>query len=82
MSLVEPRSVIAEELKKCGMEVSQFLSVKPGIAGYWQVSGRSEVGYPERVEVELFYVYNQSLFLDIVILVKTVFMVLLRKGAY
>lgn len=82
MSLVGPRPVVEEELKEYGMEVSKFLSVKPGITGYWQVSGRSEVGYPERVDVELFYVYNQSLLLDIVILVKTVFMVLLRKGAY
>ncbi|WP_370454553.1 hypothetical protein [Geobacillus sp. C56-T2] len=46
------------------------------------MSGRSELGYPERVDVELFYVYNQSLILDMIILVKTVFMVLLRKGAY
>ncbi|MBE2904506.1 sugar transferase [Anoxybacillus flavithermus] len=82
MSLVGPRPVVEEELKEYGSDVAKFLSVKPGMTGYWQVSGRSEVGYPERVDVELFYVYNQSLFLDIVILVKTVFMVVLRKGAY
>lgn len=56
MSLVGPRPVVEEELKEYGMEVTKFLSVKPGITGYWQVSGRSEVGYPERVDVELFYV--------------------------
>jgi exopolysaccharide production protein ExoY len=82
MSLVGPRPVVEEELKEYGMKVTKFLSVKPGITGYWQVSGRSEIGYPERVNIELFYINNQSLFLDIVILVKTVFMVLLRKGAY
>lgn len=82
MSLVGPRPVVEEELKEYGMEVSKFLSVKPGMTGYWQVSGRSEVGYPERVDVELFYVEHQSLFLDIAILLKTVAMVLLRKGAY
>ncbi|MBB6176103.1 lipopolysaccharide/colanic/teichoic acid biosynthesis glycosyltransferase [Anoxybacillus tengchongensis] len=82
MSLVGPRPVVEEELKEYGREVSKFLSVKPGMTGYWQVSGRSEVGYPERVNVELFYVEHQSLILDIVILVKTVFMVVLRRGAY
>lgn len=82
MSLVGPRPVVEEELKEYGSEVSKFLSVKPGMTGYWQVSGRSEVGYPERVDVELFYVEHQSLFLDIAILLKTVAMVLLRKGAY
>ncbi|EPZ37944.1 hypothetical protein C289_2001 [Anoxybacillus ayderensis] len=82
MSLVGPRPVVEEELKEYGREVSKFLSVKPGMTGYWQVSGRSEVGYPERVDVELFYVDHQSLVLDIVILMKTMFMVVLRRGAY
>lgn len=82
MSLVGPRPVVEEELKEYGSNVSKFLSVKPGMTGYWQVSGRSAVGYPERVNVELFYVDHQSLILDIVILVKTVFMVVLRRGAY
>lgn len=50
--MVGPRPVVEEELKEYGREVSKFLSVKPGITGYWQVSGRSEVGYPERVDLE------------------------------
>ncbi|MGG3832893.1 sugar transferase [Geobacillus thermocatenulatus] len=74
--------MIEEELKSYKMGVLKFLSVKPRITGYWKVSEKREVRYLKRVDVELFYVYNQSLFLDIVILVKTVFMVLLRKGAY
>ncbi|WP_192951149.1 sugar transferase [Anoxybacillus flavithermus] len=82
MSLVGPRPVVEEELKEYGSDVAKFLSVKPGMTGYWQVSGRSEVGYPERVDVELFYVEHQSLVLDVIILLKTVGMVLLRKGAY
>ncbi|WP_179876790.1 sugar transferase, partial [Bacillus wiedmannii] len=49
---------------------------------YWQVSGRSDVGYPERVDLELHYVYNASLFFDIKILFLTVVNVILRKGAY
>lgn len=82
MSLVGPRPVITEELKEYGAKTEHFLSVKPGLTGYWQVSGRSDVGYPERVDIELYYVYNQSLRLDIYILFKTVIDVLLRRGAY
>ncbi|WP_429712852.1 sugar transferase [Bacillus rhizoplanae] len=82
MSLVGPRPVVEEELKEYGSRTSDFLSVSPGLTGYWQVSGRSDIGYPERVDIELYYVYNQSLKLDIAILFKTVLLVVLRKGAY
>ncbi|WP_238594642.1 sugar transferase [Caenibacillus caldisaponilyticus] len=82
MSLVGPRPVVEEELIEYGAKVSHFLSVKPGITGYWQVNGRSNVGYPERVDIELFYVYNQSLRLDIIILLKTVLSVITKKGAF
>jgi exopolysaccharide production protein ExoY len=82
MSLVGPRPVVKEELKEYGNRQKEFLSVKPGITGYWQVSGRSNVGYPERVDLELYYVYNQSIFLDIKIILNTIWIVLLKKGAY
>nr|WP_241742045.1 sugar transferase [Shouchella lehensis] len=82
MSLVGPRPVVKPELEEYGDHLDKFLSVKPGVTGYWQVSGRSDVVYPERVNVELYYVYNRSLKLDIKILFKTVSQVLLRKGAY
>jgi exopolysaccharide production protein ExoY len=82
MSLVGPRPVVLEELNEYKEKKSEFLSVKPGITGYWQVCGRSDVGYPERVDIELYYVYNKSLALDIKILFKTVIQVILRKGAY
>ncbi|MED4322574.1 sugar transferase, partial [Weizmannia sp. CD-2023] len=52
------------------------------VTGYWQVSGRSNVGYPERVNLELYYVNNQSLLFDLYIFLKTIFMVILKKGAY
>lgn len=51
MSLVGPRPVVQEELIEYGKRKDEFLSVKPGLTGYWQVSGRSDVGYPERVEL-------------------------------
>ncbi|WP_459226921.1 sugar transferase [Rossellomorea arthrocnemi] len=82
MSLVGPRPVVTEELREYGEKVNQFLAVKPGLTGFWQVSGRSNVGYPERVDLELHYVYNQSLLFDIKIILLTVWMVLLKKGAY
>ncbi|WP_456364712.1 sugar transferase [Priestia aryabhattai] len=82
MSLVGPRPVVNEELKEYGTRLNEFLSVKPGLTGYWQISGRSEVGYPERAELELYYVYNQSLILDVRIIFFTIYQVFLRKGAY
>ncbi|MFC5985547.1 sugar transferase [Marinicrinis lubricantis] len=82
MSLVGPRPVVEEELQEYEHLMFDFLSVKPGVTGYWQVSGRSETGYPERVDIELYYVYNQSIALDLKILFKTIFAVLKRKGAY
>lgn len=82
MSIVGPRPVVEEELKEYKYRKDDFLSVKPGITGYWQVSGRSEVGYPERVNLELYYVYNQSFFMDMKILLKTIVVVFLKKGAY
>ncbi|WP_275580786.1 sugar transferase [Aquibacillus albus] len=82
MSLVGPRPIVEEELKEYGSRSYEFLSAKPGVTGYWQVSGRSEVGYPERVDLELYYVYNQSFYLDVKILVQTFLVVFLRKGAF
>jgi exopolysaccharide production protein ExoY len=82
MSLVGPRPVVVEELREYGNRVDEFLSVKPGMTGYWAVSGRSDINYPERVNLELYYVNNQSLWFDMKILVSTVITVLFRKGAY
>ncbi|QOW29942.1 sugar transferase [Bacillus cereus] len=82
MSLVGPRPVVQEELVEYGERKDEFLSVKPGLTGYWQVSGRSDVGYPERVDLELYYAYNSSLWLDIKILLLTVKNVVVGKGAY
>lgn len=82
MSLVGPRPIIEEELHEYKEFKDDFLSVKPGLTGYWQVNGRSKIGYPERVSFELYYVYNQSILLDLKIIFHTVLIVLLRKGAY
>jgi len=83
MSLVGPRPVVKEEIDEYYKEDAEYYySVKPGITGLWQVSGRSEVDYDRRVYLDKWYVRNWSLWLDIVILLKTVRVVLRKEGAY
>ncbi|WP_231689668.1 sugar transferase [Bacillus sp. FJAT-27245] len=82
MSLVGPRPVVEEELQEYKHKKHHLLAVKPGMTGYWQVSGRSNVGYPERVALELHYVYNRSMAFDMKILFLTILVVFLKKGAY
>ena len=73
MSLVGPRPVVAEELEKFfGAQAQRITSVRPGITGLWQVSGRSNISYDERIELELKYVTTLSLKNDFVIMLKTV----------
>lgn len=71
MSLVGPRMISPAELEKFGEAVWIFGSVKPGLTGYWQLSGRQELGYEDRVKKELWYTQNRSLSLDLKILLKT-----------
>lgn len=82
MSLVGPRPIVKEELKEYGSKKEQFLLMKPGITGIWQISGRSELKYPERTEVELKYLKKQSFGYDIQVLFKTVHCVVKREGAF
>jgi exopolysaccharide biosynthesis polyprenyl glycosylphosphotransferase len=82
LSLVGPRPITAEELVRYGERRASFLALKPGITGLWQVAGRSEVTYPERVKLDVFYVENWSLGLDLTILFRTMRTVTARRGAY
>lgn len=82
MSLVGPRPIINKEIERYGEYIHDYYLVKPGMTGYWQVSGRSDVDYAERVQMDAWYVRNWSLWQDIVLLCKTVGVVLGRKGAY
>jgi undecaprenyl-phosphate galactose phosphotransferase len=70
------------EKEKIGEKIDMVLAVKPGITGLWQVSGRSEVDFNSRVDMDVWYTRNWNLWLDIVILVKTIKVVLFRDGAY
>ena len=82
LSLVGPRPVVKEELEKYGDEKEEFLSVKPGLTGYWQANGRNLINYENgRKEMELYYVRHQSILLDVKILFRTVGAVLKGKGA-
>ncbi|WP_297445542.1 exopolysaccharide biosynthesis polyprenyl glycosylphosphotransferase [Desulfurobacterium sp.] len=84
MSVVGPRPVVEEELRKYYKDKAKYyLSVKPGVTGYWQVEGRSDVdNYEERVNMDVWYVQNQSFLLDIKIILKTIWVMLTGKGAY
>jgi len=82
MSLVGPRPVVPDELRRYGNKVATFLSVTPGITGLWQVSGRNDTDYRRRVALDVCYVKSRSLVLDIYILIKTLPAVFARSGAY
>lgn len=82
MSLIGPRPVVEDERKHYGALWSDYLSVKPGLTGLWQVSGRNDVSYAQRVEMDSDYVRNWSLMRDIIILFKTFSVVLNGRGAY
>ncbi|MFZ4761251.1 MAG: sugar transferase [Alphaproteobacteria bacterium] len=81
MSLVGPRPYLPSELKKLGSCYALYKLVRPGITGLWQVSGRSNLGFMERVDLDRQYVQNWSLWQDIKILFKTLPAVLRQKGA-
>ena len=82
MSVVGPRMVCAAELGKYRSHRQLLLTVKPGLTGYWQVNGRQRVGYEERVKMDMYYIQNWSLGMDIGILLRTPIKVFQRDGAY
>ena len=81
MSFVGPRPYMLNEKEKIGASLETVLAVKPGITGLWQVSGRSDVDFMERVDLDVWYIRNWNLWMDNVILLKTVETVLVREGA-
>ena len=82
LSLVGPRPIVAPELEKYGPWGSLLTTVPPGLTGLWQVSGRSDTTYQQRIDFDLYYINNWSLGLDLLILLRTIPAVLSRKGAY
>lgn len=81
LSIIGPRPVVADELEKYGVNKDKFLSVTPGLTGYWAANGRSNTTYEQRMEMELYYIDNLSLKMDIKVFFKTILSVLKKEGA-
>jgi len=81
MSFIGPRPYMLDEEDKMGEHCETILSVKPGITGLWQVSGRNDVDFKSRIELDIWYIQNWNLWMDLVILIKTIRTVLFRDGA-
>ncbi len=82
MSLVGPRPIVDEEVIKYGDRFELYKKVKPGLSGLWQVSGRNDLTYDTRVDLDEYYVRNYSIWMDLYIILKTVSAILSNRGAY
>lgn len=84
MSVVGPRPIVSEEVSKYGRYIDKVLTIRPGITGLWQVSGRNDIPYPRRVQMDVYYVNFRNLWMDLWLIVKTIGVVIFPKnnGAY
>lgn len=82
MSLVGPRMITPEELRHFGHWQHNLLTVKPGLTGLWQTTGRADLSYEERVRLDMYYIRNYTIWLDLKLLFKTVWAVIKGKGAF
>ena len=84
MSVVGPRPLVPEELPKYGRKINTVLKIKPGITGLWQVSGRNDIPYPKRVQIDVYYATSHNWLLDLWIVYKTIGVMLFPRnnGAY
>ncbi|HTR67450.1 MAG TPA: sugar transferase [Terriglobales bacterium] len=82
LSFVGPRTIRREEAERYGALLPNLLSVKPGLTGFWQAMGRQTTTYDERVRMDMFYIEHWSIWLDLVIVARTFWEVLLGRGAY
>ena len=84
MSFIGPRPIVKSEIKKYGNDFEKAFSIKPGISGLWQVSGRNKLSYEKRVELDIFYSENISFSLDMRIFIKTLIVLIFPfgKGAF
>ncbi|MBR1920590.1 MAG: exopolysaccharide biosynthesis polyprenyl glycosylphosphotransferase [Kiritimatiellae bacterium] len=81
MALIGPRPIVADEVERYGRTYRIFSSVKPGVTGLWQVSGRSDTDYVRRVALDAYYVLNWSSWMDFWILLRTIYAVVFMRGA-
>jgi exopolysaccharide biosynthesis polyprenyl glycosylphosphotransferase len=82
ISLVGPRTITQAQRERYGDLLSKLLSVKPGLTGFWQVMGRQTTSYEEKVQLDMFYIDHWSIWLDLLILLKTFWAVIRAEGAY
>jgi len=82
MSFIGPRPYLLEEVEEYKIFLNLYKTVKPGLSGLWQVSGRNNTTFKERVSLDTFYINNKTFLMDIKIFFKTFVVVLLKKGAY
>ena len=84
MSIIGPRPIVEEEQKRYGKNLNEVFSIKPGITGLWQVSGRNNLSYERRVILDLMYARNRNFYIDLNILIRTIGVILLPldRGAY
>ncbi len=82
MSLVGPRPVVEAELAEYGNLIDAYTALKPGLTGYWQINGRSDVGFPERADLDAYYHDHRSVRLDLRILARTAITLASRRGAH
>ena len=82
MSLVGPRPIVHSEISYYGNDFATYMDAPSGLTGLWQVSGRNNTSYQQRVALDRFYVHNWSVWLDLYILFRTIGTVLSRTGAF
>ena len=84
MSVVGPRPIVRKEIFRYGLFMDEVASVRPGLTGLWQVSGRNNLSYKKRVELDLIYARNRNLFLDLEIILLTLGVLIfpMDRGAY
>lgn len=81
MSLIGPRPVVPDEAENYGKQKAKFLSMRPGLTGYWASNGRNNISYKERIKMELYYIDHCGFLLDIQIIFDTFFAVIKKEGA-
>ncbi len=82
MSLVGPRPIVESEVRFYGADIAHYYNTRPGVTGLWQVSGRSNTSYTRRVQLDVWYVNNWTVWLDVAVLLKTFPAVVSRRGAH
>jgi lipopolysaccharide/colanic/teichoic acid biosynthesis glycosyltransferase len=84
MSVVGPRPLVPEELERYGKDIDRVLTIRPGITGLWQVSGRNDLPYDKRIRIDVYYVKHRNFWMDLRIVFKTILLTVMTKnnGAY